>query len=130
MNKHSGSQAKKKKKRGPALGIVHIQTTFNNTIVTFSDVQGNVLVSSSAGKSHFKGTKKSTPYAAQVTVEAAAKEAKDIGFQTLSIHVNGAGSQREAALRAMFNQPFVITQIVDTSKLPHNGTRPPKRRRN
>lgn len=119
----------KKKKKNIPLGIAHLQTTFNNTIVTFTDAQGNAITASSAGREGFKGTKKSTPYAAQVAVEAASKEAKDCGVQTISIQVKGAGSQREAALRALLNQQFVITQIVDVSALPHNGVKPPKRRR-
>ena len=122
-------QKRKIKKRNVPLGIAHIQATFNNTIVTFTDTQGNAIASSSSGRKGFKGTKKSTPYAAQVSVEAASKDAKDSGMQTISVHIKGAGSQREAALRAMFNQNFVITQIVDVSALPHNGVKPPKKRR-
>jgi small subunit ribosomal protein S11 len=123
------TEAKRKnKKKNIVLGIAHVYATFNNTIVTFTDVQGNTIVSYSAGRK-FKGTKKSTPYAAQVAVEAASKDAKENGIQTISIHVSGAGSQREAALRALFGQNFVVTQVVDVSSLPHNGVKPPKKRR-
>jgi len=125
----SPEQKRKHKKRNVALGIIHIQATFNNTIVTFTDAQGNTIASSSAGKKGFKGTKKSTPYAAQLSVEAASKDAKDHGVQTISVQIKGAGSQREAALRAVFGQNFVVTQIIDVSALPHNGVKAPKKRR-
>ena len=121
--------AHKKKKKNIVLGVVHLHTTFNNTIVSFTDPQGNTIVSSSAGGKGFKGTKKSTPYAAQVAVEAASKDAKEHGVQTVSVHVKGAGSQRESALRALLSQQFVVTQIVDVSPIAHNGVKPPKRRR-
>lgn len=125
----SKAPTQKKRKKSVPLGIAHLQTTFNNTIVTFTDAQGNAITASSAGKEGFKGTKKSTPYAAQVAVEAASREAKECGMQTISIQVRGAGSQREAALRALLNQQFVVTQIADVSALPHNGVKPPKRRK-
>jgi small subunit ribosomal protein S11 len=125
----SKAPTQKKRKKSVPLGIAHLQATFNNTIVTFTDAQGNAITASSAGKEGFKGTKKSTPYAAQVAVEAASKEAKECGMQTISIQIKGAGSQREAALRALLNQQFVVTQIADVSALPHNGVRPPKRRK-
>lgn len=121
--------AQKKKKKNVPLAVAHLQATFNNTIVTFTDAQGDSIVASSAGKEGFKGTKKSTPYAAQVAAESASRAAKECGVQTISIHVKGAGSQREAALRTLLNQQFVVTQIVDVSALPHNGVKPPKRRR-
>lgn len=119
----------KKKKKNISLGIVHVKATFNNTIVTFSDVQGNVIVISSAGAHGFKGAKKATPFAAQLTVEKAAIEAKSHGLRTLSIRVQGAGSQRESAMRAIFAQNFVVTSISDVSPVAHNGCRAPKRRR-
>ena len=125
----SKAPTQKKKRKNIPLGIAHLQATFNNTIVTFTDAQGNTIAASSAGREGFKGTKKSTPYAAQVAVEAASKEAKECGVQTISIQIKGAGSQREAALRALLNQQFVITQIADVSALPHNGVKPPKRRK-
>ena len=120
---------RRKKKRNVPLGITHILATFNNTIVTFTDAQGNTIASSSAGRKGFKGTKKSTPYAARVAVEAASKDAQEHGMKTISVNVKGAGPQRESALRALFSQQFVVTQIVDVSALPHNGVKPPKKRR-
>ena len=116
-------------KKKISLGIVHVQVTFNNTIVTFTDVQGNTLISSSAGSAGFKGAKKSTPYAAQMVVEKLSEQAKDLGLKTVSIRVKGPGSQRESALRAVFNQNFIVTTIQDVSSVAHNGCRPPKRRR-
>lgn len=119
----------KKKKRNVSLGVIHVKVTFNNTIVTFSDSQGNVIAASSAGANGFKGAKKSTPYAAQITVENAANQAKESGMRTVSVKISGAGSQREASLRAIFNHGFIVTAITDTSSVPHNGVKPPKRRR-
>lgn len=119
----------KKKKKNITLGIVHIKATFNNTIVTFTDVQGNAIAVSTAGSQGFKGAKKATPYAAQMTVDKASETAKEHGLRTVSIEVKGAGSQREAAMRAVFGQNFIVTSIMDVSSVPHNGTRSPKRRR-
>jgi small subunit ribosomal protein S11 len=119
----------KKKKKNISLGVVHIKATFNNTIVTFTDVQGNVISISTAGAHGFKGAKKATPHAAQLTVDRASENAKDNGMKTVSIRVKGAGSQREAAMRAVFSQNFVVTSITDVSSVAHNGVRPPKRRR-
>ena len=119
----------KKKKKNITLGIVHIKATFNNTIVTFSDIQGNVISISTAGSHGFKGAKKATPYAAQVTVDKAADLARENGLKTVSIKIHGAGSQRESALRAVFGQNFVVTSITDVSPVAHNGVRAPKRRR-
>lgn len=119
----------KKVKKNITLGIVHIKSTFNNTIVTFTDIQGNVIAISTAGSHKFKGAKKATPYAAQVTVDKASQDAKDQGMKTVSIRVKGPGSQREAAMRAVFSQNFVVTSITDVSGVAHNGCRPPKRRR-
>lgn len=119
----------KKKKKNITLGIVHIKATFNNTIVAFSDVQGNVISISTAGSHGFKGAKKATPYAAQVTVDKAADAARENGLKTVSIKIHGAGSQRESALRAVFGQNFVVTSITDVSPVAHNGVRAPKRRR-
>ncbi len=119
----------KKKKKNITLGVVHIKATFNNTIVTFTDVQGNVIAISTAGSHGFKGAKKATPYAAQVTVDKAAEDAKEHGLKTVSIKVKGAGAQRESAMRAVFSQNFIVTSIMDVSSVPHNGTRAPKRRR-
>ncbi|MDX1916899.1 MAG: 30S ribosomal protein S11 [Rickettsiaceae bacterium] len=119
----------KKKRKNISLGVVHIKATFNNTIVTFTDVQGNAISASSSGANGFKGAKKATPFAAQVVVDKASVEAKDHGLKTLSIKVQGAGSQRESALRAVFNQNFIVTTITDVSSVAHNGCKPPKRRR-
>ena len=119
----------KKKKKNISLGVVHIKATFNNTIVTFTDIQGNVIDISTAGSQGFKGAKKATPHAAQLTVDRASENAKDNGMKTVSIRVKGAGSQREAAMRAVFSQNFVVTSITDVSGVAHNGVRPPKRRR-
>lgn len=119
----------KKKKKNISLGVVHIKTTFNNTIVTFTDIQGNTIASSTAGAHGFKGARKATPYAAQVTVDKASELAKDHGMKTVSIRVQGAGAQRESAMRAVFSQNFIVTLILDVSPVAHNGVRAPKRRR-
>lgn len=125
----SYSNKSKKKKKNISLGVVHIKATFNNTIVTFSDVQGNTISASSSGAHGFKGAKKATPYAAQITVARASELAKENGVKTVSIEIKGPGSQRESALRAVCGQGFVVTTISDVSPVPHNGVRPPKRRR-
>lgn len=119
----------KKKKKNITLGIVHIRATFNNTIVTFTDVQGNTIANATSGGQGFKGAKKATPYAAQVTTNKASADAKLCGLKTVSIKVQGAGVQRESAMRAIFSNDFVVTSILDVSPVPHNGPRPPKRRR-
>ena len=119
----------KKKRRHITLGVVHIKATFNNTIVTFSDVHGNTIAGVSAGANGFKGARKATPYAAQVTVDRVFEVAKECGLKTLSIRIQGAGSQRESALRAVFNQNLIVTSIVDISPIAHNGVRPPNKRR-
>ncbi|PCJ26930.1 MAG: 30S ribosomal protein S11 [Rickettsiales bacterium] len=119
----------RKKKKNITLGIVHIKATFNNTIVTVTDVQGNVIAISTAGAHGFKGAKKATPYAAQITVDKVSEMAKEHGLKTVSIKVKGAGSQREAAMRAVFSQNFVVISITDVSGVAHNGVRAPKRRR-
>jgi len=124
----ANSKVKKKKKNIP-VGIVHIKSTFNNTIVTFSDLKRNVVAQYTAGRYGFKGPKKSTPYAAQITTDEASKIAKEHGFKTVSIEVKGAGMQRESAIREIFNQGFVVTHISDVSPVAHNGVRPPKKRR-
>ena len=120
----------KKKKRNISLAILHIKTTTNNTLVTFTDVQGNVFASSSSGANGFKGAKKSTPYAAQVAVETVVEKAKYFGIKTISIVIQGIGYQRESALRTAANsEGIVVTSITDISGVPHNGCRPPNRRR-
>ena len=107
-NKASSANKAKKKKKNISLGVVHIKATFNNTIVTVTDVQGNVIAISTAGAHGFKGAKKATPYAAQITVDKVSNEAKEHGLKTVSIRVKGAGSQRESAMRAVFSQNFVV----------------------
>jgi small subunit ribosomal protein S11 len=121
--------AKKKVKKNVQSGICHIQSTFNNTIVTITDVSGNVVAWSSAGVRGFKGSRKSTPFAAQLAAEDAAKKAMDHGMRSISVFVKGPGSGRESALRALQAAGFKITLIRDVTPIPHNGCRPPKRRR-
>ena len=120
---------KKKVKKSVQSGIVHIQSTFNNTIVTITDVSGNVVAWSSAGVRGFKGSRKSTPFAAQLAAEDAAKKAMDHGMRAISVFVKGPGSGRESALRALQAVGFQITSIRDVTPIPHNGVRPSKRRR-
>ena len=110
-------------------GIAHVNATFNNTIITITDVQGNVISWSSAGHMKFKGSRKSTPYAAQVAASDAARKAADHGMTTLEVNVNGPGSGRESAVRALGAEGLTITTIRDVTPIPHNGCRPPKRRR-
>ena len=121
--------AKKKVKKNVQSGICHIQSTFNNTIVTITDVSGNVVSWSSAGVRGFKGSRKSTPFAAQLAAEDAAKKAMDHGMRSISVYVKGPGSGRESALRALQAVGFQITSIRDVTSIPHNGCRPRKRRR-
>ncbi len=110
-------------------GVAHVNATFNNTMITISDVQGNAVAWCSAGAMGFKGSRKSTPYAAQVAAEEVARKAQDHGMQTLEINVNGPGSGRESAVRALQAAGLTITTIRDVTPIPHNGCRPPKRRR-
>ena len=110
-------------------GAVHIQSTFNNTIVTISDTQGNVISWASAGEMGFRGSKKSTPFAAQTAAETAAKAAMEHGLKSVEVYVKGPGSGREAAIRALQTAGLEITMIRDITPIPHNGCRPPKRRR-
>ena len=122
-------KTKKKEKKNIPVGIVHVSATFNNTIITFADLQGNVIAWSSAGKVGFKGARKSTPFAAQVAAEDAGKLATDCGMKTLGIEVKGPGAGRESALRSLQTLGFVVTYIKDVTTVPHNGCRPPKKRR-
>ena len=122
-------KTKKKVKKNVQSGIAHIQSTFNNTIVTITDVSGNVVAWSSAGVRGFKGSRKSTPFAAQLAAEDAAKKAMDHGMRSISVYVKGPGAGRESALRALQQAGFKITLIRDVTPIPHNGCRPPKRRR-
>ncbi len=120
----------KKKKKNISLAVLHIKATANNTLVTCTDVQGNAFASSSSGANGFNGSKKSTPYAAQVAIEKVVEKAKYFGVKTISIVIQGIGYQRESALRAAANsEGIVVTSITDTSGIPHNGCRPPNRRR-
>jgi small subunit ribosomal protein S11 len=123
------TRTKKKEKKNIGNGVVHIQSTFNNTIVTITDVGGNVISWSSAGVMGFKGSRKSTPFAAQLTAEDAAKKAKEHGMRNVEVYVKGPGAGRESALRALQAVGFTVTLIKDVTPVPHNGCRPPKRRR-
>jgi small subunit ribosomal protein S11 len=122
-------RTKKKVKKNIANGVVHIQSTFNNTIVTITDVGGNVVSWSSAGVQGFKGSRKSTPFSAQLAAEDAAKKAMEHGMKTVEVYVKGPGPGRESALRALQAAGFNVTMIKDVTPIPHNGCRPPKRRR-
>ena len=124
------SYSKKKKVKKIILnGIAYVQSTFNNTIVSIADTNGNIISWSSAGQKGFKGSRKSTPYAAQIAADTAATKALELGMKTLSVEVKGPGSGRETALRALQARGFKILSIKDTTPMPHNGTRPPKKRR-
>lgn len=129
MAKANAKQGKRKEKRNIPVGIVHVLATFNNTIITFSDTRGNAVSWASSGQSGFKGSRKSTPFAAQVAAEAAAQKAKDNGMRTVGIYVKGPGTGREAAVRAVASAGFRVAFIRDVTPIPHNGCRPPKRRR-
>ena len=128
INKSSYSK-KKKVKKNILNGIAYVQSTFNNTIISIADTNGNVISWASAGQKGFKGSRKSTPYAAQVAADAAAAKALEAGMKILSVEIKGPGSGRETALRALQSRGFKIISIKDTTPLPHNGTRPPKKRR-
>jgi len=120
---------KKKIKKNILSGIAYVKSTFNNTIISIADLNGNVLAWSSAGQKGFKGSRKSTPYAAQVAADSVAVKALEFGMKTLSVEVKGPGSGRETALRALQARGFKIISIKDTTAMSHNGSRPPKRRR-
>jgi len=122
-------RVKRKERKNIAAGVAHVNSTFNNTKILISDVQGNAISWSSAGTMGFKGSRKSTPYAAQLAAEDAAKKAQDHGLRTLEVEVQGPGSGRESALRALAAAGLTITSIRDVTPLAHNGCRPPKRRR-
>ena len=123
------TKAKRREKKNISSGIVHVNSTFNNTLVTISDAQGNVVSWSSAGMMGFKGSRKSTPYAAQVAAEDAGRKAQEHGMKELDVRVKGPGSGRESALRALSSIGFIIKNINDITPIPHNGCRPKKRRR-
>jgi len=122
-------QGKKKEKKNIPNGVVHIQSTFNNTIITITDPVGNVVAWSSSGAQGFKGSRKSTPFAAQLSAEDAAKKAMDHGMRSVEVYVKGPGAGRESALRSLQAKGFNIVMIKDVTPIPHNGCRPPKRRR-
>lgn len=119
----------KKKSHVDANGVAHIKATFNNVIVSITDIYGNTISWSSAGKNGFKGSRKNTPYAAQTSAEAAAKEAYDLGLRKVEVLVKGPGAGREAAIRALHTAGLEISSIKDVTPIPHNGCRPPKKRR-
>jgi len=121
--------AARKTKKASRNGVVHIQCTFNNTLVTVTEAKGNVVAWSSAGSMSFKGSRKSTPFAAQVAAEAAGRKAVDAGMKSVEVYVKGPGSGREAAIRAIQSSGLQISIIKDVTPVPHNGCRPPKRRR-
>lgn len=123
------SGGKKKNVKAPINGVAHIKASFNNTIVTITDMSGNVIAWSSAGKVGFKGSRKSTPFAAQVTSENAARKALDMGMRRVEVSVKGPGAGREAAIRALQATGLEVEIIRDVTPVPHNGCRPPKRRR-
>ncbi len=123
------AKTKKKVKKNISSGVVHIQSTFNNTIVSISDTNGNVVSWSSAGMQGFKGSRKSTPFAAQLAAEDAANKAMEHGMKSVDVYVKGPGAGRESALRALQAAGFIITKIRDVTPVPHNGCRPPKKRR-
>ncbi len=123
------ARLRRREKKNITSGIAHVSATFNNTKITITDVQGNTIAWASAGGQGFKGSRKSTPYAAQLAAESAGRKAQEHGVQTLDVNVKGPGSGRESALRALQAVGFNITAIRDVTPIPHNGCRPPKRRR-
>ena len=129
MAKPAAGRVRRRERKNITSGIAHVNSTFNNTVITITDVQGNAISWSSSGSQGFKGSRKSTPYAAQLAAEDAGKKAQDHGVKTLEVNVKGPGSGRESALRALQSVGFVITSIRDVTPIPHNGCRPPKRRR-
>ena len=129
MAKPKAKKARKREKKNVVHGQAHIKSTFNNTIVTITDLQGNTLSWASAGNVGFKGSRKSTPFAAQLAAEEAARRAQEHGMRSVAVFVKGPGAGRESALRALQTAGFKVTLIRDVTPIPHNGCRPPKRRR-
>ena len=123
------ARMRRREKKNISSGIAHVNATFNNTMITITDVQGNTLSWATSGGCGFRGSRKSTPFAAQVAAEDAARKAQEHGMKTLEVNVKGPGSGRESALRALSAAGFTITAIRDVTPIPHNGCRPPKRRR-
>ncbi len=122
-------RVRRRERKNISSGVVHVNASFNNTMVTITDAQGNTIAWQSAGGMGFKGSRKSTPYAAQVAAEDAVKKAQEHGLKTVEVNVRGPGSGRESALRALQAAGLTVTSITDTTPIPHNGCRPPKRRR-
>ena len=129
MAKAATARPRRRERKNITSGVAHVNATFNNTLVTITDAQGNAISWSSAGSQGFRGSRKSTPYAAQVAAEDAGRKALEHGMKTLEVEVKGPGSGRESALRALQTIGFVITSIQDVTPIPHNGCRPRKRRR-
>ncbi len=129
MAKTAGTRVKRRERKNISSGVVHVNASFNNTMITITDEQGNAISWSSAGGMGFKGSRKSTPYAAQLAAEDAAKKAMDHGMQTVNVQVRGPGSGRESALRALQSAGLTVSMIRDVTPIPHNGCRPRKRRR-
>ena len=123
------TRVKKRERKNIVTGVAHVNASFNNTHITITDAQGNTIAWSSAGTMGFKGSRKSTPYAAQVAAEDAGRKAMEHGMRTVEVNVSGPGSGRESALRALQAVGFTVTSIRDVTPIPHNGCRPPKRRR-
>ncbi len=123
------TRVKKRERKNIVTGVAHVHASFNNTMITITDAQGNTISWSSAGSMNFKGSRKSTPYAAQVAAEDAGRKAMEHGMRTVEVNVSGPGSGRESALRALQAIGFTVTSIRDVTPIPHNGCRPPKRRR-
>jgi small subunit ribosomal protein S11 len=129
MAKEAVARVKKRERKNIVSGVAHVQASFNNTMITITDAQGNTIAWCSSGSMGFKGSRKSTPYAAQVAAEEAGRKAMEHGMRTVEVNVSGPGSGRESALRALQAVGFTVTSIKDVTPIPHNGCRPPKRRR-
>ena len=129
MAEETASRVKRRERKNITAAVAHVSATFNNTMITITDQQGNAIAWSSAGSKGFRGSRKSTPYAAQIAAQDAGRKAQEHGVRTLEVQVRGPGSGRESALRALQAVGFTITAIRDVTPIPHNGCRPPKRRR-
>jgi small subunit ribosomal protein S11 len=129
QKKKTTTRTRRRERKNVAVGQAHVQSTFNNTIISITDLQGNVISWGSAGAQGFKGSRKSTPFAAQVTAEATARRAMEHGMRSIEVFVRGPGSGREAAIRSLQAAGLEVSAIIDVTPIPHNGCRPPKRRR-
>jgi small subunit ribosomal protein S11 len=129
MVKTATARPRRRERKNITSGVAHVNASFNNTMITITDAQGNSIAWASSGSAGFKGSRKSTPYAAQIAADSAARKAMEHGVKTLEVEVKGPGSGRESALRALQAAGFTITSIKDVTPIPHNGCRPPKRRR-